>query len=157
MEYFDSFVQKMLYVLNDPNMSVSVFGNPDLIRRITPTEYTYQAPASIGAVDIDFTKTVVTSDKRVYQFVGSDKLRGNQELIVTLCPKNSDRIIYIIYDYQMYMSNEIRNSGNFALPNLCCFERWLFDSYQPVQGRITIANPSGFKAGDGTATTPLTV
>jgi hypothetical protein len=144
-EYFDAQVTTMLQVLNDPNMSVSVFGTPDLIRRITPTEYTYQAPAAIGAVDIDFTKTVVTSDKRVYQFVGSDKLRGVNQLILLLCPRNTNRVVYVIYDYQMYISNEIRQNNNPALPNICAFERWKFDSYQPVQGRIDIVNPTGLR------------
>jgi hypothetical protein len=151
-EYFDSQVTDMLQVLNDPNMSVSVFGKPDLIRRITPTEYTYQTPASIGPVDLDFTKTVVTSDRRVYQFIGSDKLRGNNELIITLCPRNTDRIIYVIYDYQMYISNEIRQNNNPALPNICAFERYKFDEYQPVQGRIQIVNPTGLRSTDGSET-----
>jgi len=153
-EYFDSQVTKMLQVLNDPNMSVSVFGDPDLIRRITPTEYTYQTPPSIGPVELDFTKTVVTSDRRVYQFIGSDKLRNNNQFIVILCPRNTNRIIYIIYDYQMYISNEIRQNSNPALPNICAFERWKFSSYQPVQGRIDIANPTGLRPGE-TATKPF--
>jgi len=150
--YFDSQITKMLRVLNDPNMSVSVFGEPDLIRRITPTEYTYQTPANIGPVELDYTKTVVTSDRRVYQFIGSDKLRDDNELIITLCPKNTNRIVYIIYDYQMYISNEIRQNNNPALPNICAFERYKFSSYQPVQGRITIANPTGMRATDGSLT-----
>lgn len=153
--YFDSQVTRMLRVLNDPNMSVSVFGEPDLIRRITPTEYTYQTPANIGPVELDYTKTVVTSDRRVYQFVGSDKLRDNNQLIVTLCPKNTNRIIYIIYDYQMYISNEIRQNSNPALPNICAFERFKFSSYQPVQGRIDIVNPTGIRATDSSLTRPF--
>jgi len=153
-EYFDSQVTKMLQVLNDPNMSVSVFGDPDLVRRITPTEYTYQTPPSIGPVELDFTKTVVTSDRRVYQFIGSDKLRNNNQFIVILCPRNTNRIIYIIYDYQMYISNEIRQNSNPALPNICAFERWKFSSYQPVQGRIDIVNPTGLRPGE-TATKPF--
>lgn len=143
--YFDSQITKMLRVLNDPNMSFSVFGDPDLIRRITPTEYTYQTPANIGPVELDYTKTVCTSDRRVYQFVGSDKLRDTNQLIIVLCPKNTNRIVYIIYDYQMYISNEIRQNANPALPNICAFERYKFSSYQPVQGRIDIVNPTGLR------------
>ena len=44
----------------------------------------------------------------------------------------------------MYVSNEIRNAKNPALPAIHAFERWKFVSYQPVQGRIKILNPTGF-------------
>lgn len=142
-DFFDSQVTQLLQVLNDPNVVVTVFGDPDLVRKITPVDYSYQTPSSIGPVDLDYTKTVVTSDKRVYQFIGSDKMRGNTEFIVILCPKGTDRIIYRIYDYQMYISNEIRNADNPALPNIHAFERWKFFEYQPVQGRIEILHPSG--------------
>ena len=144
MDYLDGVATGLYQVLNDPNMTISVFGSPELIRKLTPTEYTYQTPSNIGPVELDFVKTVVTSDKRVYQFIGSDKLRGNPNLIIVLCPRNTDRIIYRIYDYQMYVSNEIRNMGNYALPAIHAFERWKFVEYQPVQGRIQILNPTGF-------------
>lgn len=143
MDYLDSVTTGLYQVLNDPNMTVSVFGAPDLIRKITPTEYTYQTPSNIGPVELDYTKTVVTSDKRVYQFISSDKLRGNPNLIIVLCPRNTDRIVYRIYDYQMYVSNEIRNAMNPALPAIHGFERWKFVEYQPVQGRIKVLNPTG--------------
>ena len=142
---FDSEVTKMLQVLNDPNMVITVFGDPDLIRKITPVEYSYQTPSSIGPVELDFKRTVVTSDKRVYQFIGSDKLRWNDELIVIIQPHNSNRITYRICDYQMYVSNEIRNISNPALPNICAFERWLPIEYQPVQSRVKILNRSGLR------------
>lgn len=146
-DFLDSQVTGMLQVLNDPNMTVSIFGDPDIIRKITPKDYTYQAPASIGPVELDYTQTVVNaSDKRVYQFLGSDKLRGNDELMVILNPRNTDRIVYRIYDYQMYVSNEIRNAKNPALPALHAFERWKFVEYQPVQNRIKILNKSGIRA-----------
>ena len=151
-DYFDTQITQMLRVLNDPNMVVSVFGEPDIIRKITPKTYTYQAPANIGPVELDFSKTVVTSDKRVYNFIGSDKLRNNYEMVIVLCPRNSNRITYIIYDYQFYISNEIRNNDNPALPQILAFERWKCDEYQPVQGRIQIVNPSGLRA-DETETT----
>ena len=51
--------------------------------------------------------------------------------------------MYRIYDYQMYVSNEIRNASNPALPALHAFERFKMMEYQPVQGRIQILNPSG--------------
>lgn len=144
-DYFDTQITRLLQVLNDPNVVVTVFGAPDIVRKITPVEYTYQSPASIGPVDIDYKKTVCTSDKRVYQFIGSDKLRDTTELIVILCPHGSDRIIYRIYDYQMYLSNEIRNADNPSLPAIHAFERFKFVEYQAVQGRINILHPSGIK------------
>lgn len=141
----DTYVTEMLQVLNDPNMTVSIFGRPDLIRKITPTEYTYQTPSSIGPVELDFVKTVVTSDKRNYHFVSSQKLKGSDELIIILCPRNTDRIIYRIYDYQMYVSNEIRNASLHTLPSIHAYERWRMVSYQAVQGRVNIVNPTGLK------------
>ena len=144
-DMFDTEVTKMLQVLNDPNMVVTVFGDPDLVRKITPVEYTYQTPSSIGPVELDFKRTVVTSDKRVYQFIGSDKLRWSDELIVILCPRNSNRVTYRIYDYQMYVSNEIRNASNPALPAVVSYERWHLQSYQAVQGRIGIKNRTGLR------------
>lgn len=143
MDALDTHVTKLLQVLNDPNMTITVFGRSDLIRKITPTEYTYQTPSSIGPVELDFVKTVTTSDKRVYQFVATDKLRGNNNLIIILCPRNTERIIYRIYDYQMYISNEIRNMKNYALPAIHAFERWKFVEYQPIQGRVQVLNPTG--------------
>ena len=141
----DSLITEMLQVLNDPNMTISIFGRPDLIRKITPTEYTYQTPSSIGPVELDFVKTVTTSDKRTYHFVSSPKLRSSDELIIILCPRNTDRFVYRIYDYQMYCSNEIRNASLHTLPAVHCYERFVVKSYQPVQARLNILNPSGLK------------
>ena len=143
MEHLDRHVLKLTYALNDPNMVVTIFGNPDIINRITPVEYSYQTPGQIGPMELDFQKTVVTSHKRVYQFISSDKMRDTDELIVILCPRGTERITYRIYDYQMYISNEIRNANNPALPAIHTFERWKAVEYQPVQGRIQILNPSG--------------
>ena len=75
--------------------------------------------------------------------LGSDKLRDTNELMIILNPRNSERICYRIYDYQLYISNEIRNIANPALPAIHAFERWKIIGYQPVQGRINIVNPSG--------------
>lgn len=146
---FDTEVTRMLQVLNDPNMVITVFGDPDLIRKITPTEYSYTTPSNIGPVELDYKRTVVTSDKRVYQFIGSDKMRWNDTLVILLMPRNSNRVTYRIYDYQMYVSNEIRNAMNPALPAVSCFERFLVDSYQPVQSRCTILNRSGLRKAQG--------
>ena len=148
-DYFNTQITQMLRVLNDPNVTIAVYGEPDIIRRITPETVTYTTPSNIGPVELDFSKSVITSDKRVFSFVGSDDMRteGDPEFIITLCPRNSMRIIYVIYDYQFYVSNEIRQNDNPALPNILVFERWLFDEYQPVQGRIDIHNPSGLRPG----------
>ena len=143
MEHLDRHVQQLTYALNDPNMVVTIFGNPDIINRLTPVSYTYQTPGQIGPMELDFQKTVVTSHKRVYQFISSDKMRDTDELIIILCPRGTERITYRIYDYQMYISNEIRNANNPALPAIHTFERWKMVEYQPVQGRIQILNPSG--------------
>lgn len=142
---FDSEVTRMLQVLNDPNMVVTIFGDPDLVRKITPTEYTYTTGSSIGPVELDYKRTVMTSDKRIYQFIGSDKLRWNDELIAILTPRNSNRVTYRIYDYQTYVSNEIRNISNPALPAVHAFDRWHIQSYQAVQSRCKILNRSGLR------------
>ena len=147
MDFLDNEVTSLLQVLNDPNMTITVVGDPQVVRKITPKEYTYVAPSAIGPVELDYTQTVVNgSDKRVYQFLGSDKMRHTNQLMILLNPRNTDRVIYRIYDYQMYVSNEIRNAKNHALPALHAFERWKFVDYQPVQGRVNILNPSGLRA-----------
>lgn len=144
MDYLDDLVTKMLQVLNDPNMTVSIVGDPRIVRKITPTEYAYQAPANIGPVTLDYTQTIVnTKDHRVYNFVGSDKYRNTNELMIILNPRNTERICYRLYDYQMYISNEIRNAANPSLPAIHSFERFLMKEYQPVQSRIQILNPQG--------------
>lgn len=143
MEHLDRHVTKLTYALNDPNMVVTIFGNPDIVSRITPVEYTYQTPGQIGPMELDYQKTVCSSNKRVYQFISSDKLRDRDDLIIILCPRGTERITYRIYDYQMYISNEIRNANNPALPAIHAFERWKAVEYQPVQGKIQILNPSG--------------
>ena len=145
MDALDTHATQLLHVLNDPNVTFNIIGRDDLIRKITPTDYTYQSPSSIGPVELDFVKTVVTSDKRTYQFISSDKLRDSNNLMIILCPRNSERFIYRIYDYQMYLSNEIRNAQNPSLPAVHAFERWIMKSYQPVQGRIRILNPTGLR------------
>lgn len=144
MDYLDDLVTKMLQVLNDSNMTVSIVGDPRVVRKVTPTEYAYQAPANIGPVTLDYTQTIVnTKDHRVYNFVGSDKYRNTNELMIILNPRNTERICYRLYDYQMYISNEIRNSANPSLPAIHSFERFLMKEYQPVQSRIQILNPQG--------------
>lgn len=145
MDALDTHATQLLHVLNDPNVTFNIIGRDDLIRKITPVDYTYQSPSSIGPVQLDFVKTVVTSDKRTYQFISSDKLRDSNNLMIIVNPRNSDRFIYRLYDYQMYLSNEIRNITNPALPAVHAFERWIMKDYQPVQGRIRILNPTGLR------------
>lgn len=145
MRQLDQFVTGLLTVLRDPNMQICIIGRPAIIRDLTPVEYTYTTPSSVGPVELDFKKTVVTSDKRVYNFISSDKLWGSDDLIVLLIPKNTNRIVYRLYDYQMYISNEIRDAENPQLPALTAFQRYKFFEYQPVQGRLRIANPSGLR------------
>ena len=145
MRQLDQIITGLLTVLRDPNMQISIIGRPAIIRDLTPVEYTYTTPSSVGPVDLDFKKTVVTSDKRVYNFISSDKMWGNDNLIILLVPKNTNRIVYRLYDYQMYISNEIRDAENPQLPALTAFQRYKFFEYQSVQGRLMIANPSGLR------------
>lgn len=145
MNTLDQFITGLVTVLRDPNMEICIIGRPGLIRQITPIEYTYQAPSNVGPIELDFKKTVVTSDKRVYNFISSDKLFGNDNLIVLLIPKNTNRIVYRLYDYQMYISNEIRDAANPSLPALTAFQRYKFFGFQEVQGRLKVANPSGLR------------
>lgn len=145
MDTIDDFITGLLSVLRDPNMEICIIGRPGLIRKITPTEYTYQAPSSVGPIELNFKKTVVTSDKRVYNFISSEKLFGNDNLIVLLIPKNTNRIVYRLYDYQMYISNEIRDAENPSLPALTAFQRYKFFGFQEVQGRLFVANPTGLR------------
>ena len=145
MDRFDIMTTEMLQVLNDENMTISVFGRPDIIRRITPPQYTFATPSNIGPVELDFKRTVVTSERRVYNFISTQKMRNNNNLIVLLIPRNSMRITYKIIDYQMYLSNEIRDTKNYQLPAMTAFERWLFLQYQPIQGRVQILNVTGLR------------
>lgn len=145
MNTLDNFIGPLLTVLRDPNVEINVIGRPQIIRQITPIQYTYNTPEKVGPIPLNFKKTVVSSDNRVVNFISSDKLFGNDNLIVLLIPKNSDRIIYRLYDYQMYISNEIRDAQNPALPALTAFQRYKFFSYQPVQGRLFVANPTGIR------------
>lgn len=145
MDYLDTVATSLLQVLNDPNMTISVVGRADLIRKITPTTSytTSQTPTNVGPIALDYCKTVVSTENRVYQFISSDKLRGNDNLIILLKPRNTNRILYQVVDYQFYLSNEIRNAENYALPAIHSFDRFKIQEYQPVQGRIKIVNPTG--------------
>lgn len=146
MDYLDDLVTRMLQVFNDPNMTVTIFGDPRIVRKVTPTDYTYTAPASIGDVVLDYSQTIVnTKDRRVYNFIGSDKMRNTNELMIILNPRNSDRICYRLYDYQLYISNEIRNAAAPQLPAIHAFERCLMTEYHSVQSRIEILHPNGMR------------
>ena len=146
MDFFDDLTTRMFQVLNDPNMTVSVFGDPRIVRKLAPKEHSYTTPANIGPVTLDYTQTIVNnSDGRVYNFIGADKLRFSNELWVILNPRNTDRLCYRLYDYQLYISNEIRNSMNPSLPSIHSFERFKMVEYQPVQARVKILNASGMR------------
>ncbi len=143
-DFFDDYVTKMFQVWNDPNVTVTIYVDPSIVRRSTPSEWTYQAPANIGAVQLDYTLTVVdTKDHRVYNYVGTDKMRNTNELMVILNPVGSERIMYRLYDYQLYISNEIRNSQNQMLPAIHSFDRFKMYSMFEVQGRVQILHPNG--------------
>lgn len=146
MDYLDTLVTYLLQVLNDENMTISIFGRPELIRKITPQKYSFITPSTLGPVKLDYQKVVVNDEaNRVYNFISSNKLRNDNNLIIILNPQNSNRVIYKIFDYQLYVGNEINDTNNYQLPALTMFERWLFISYQPVQGRIEIVNPTGLR------------
>ena len=145
MNTLDQYVTGLLTVLRDPNMQINIIGRPGIIRQITPIEYSYQTPENVGPIELTFKKTVVTSDHRVYNFISSDKMFGNDNLIVLLIPKNTNRIVYRIYDYQMYISNEIRDAEMPQLPALTAFQRYKFFELFGVQGRLFVANPTGLR------------
>ena len=145
MDRLETMVTEMLQELNDENMTIAIFGRPDLIRRIAPQQYQFQTASNIGPVQLDFTRTVVTAEHRVYNFISTQKMRNNNNFVVLLIPRNSMRITYKVIDYQMYLSNEIRDAKQTALPAFTAFERWLFLQYQPVQGRVHIFNPTGLR------------
>lgn len=147
--FFDTFdlnVQRLLTAYNDPNVTITAFGDPFVISRLIPENISYTSPQSIGPVELDYTRTVFQNTMKIqYQFISSDKLRGTSQLIIILCPRGGDnqRIIYRIYDYQLYMSNEIKDNVHHTLPNLYAFERWAFVEVHPVQGRMDILHISG--------------
>jgi len=139
----DTWVTQMLNIWNDGNVIVNIVGRSDLIRKLTPTQYTWSTPSQVGPFQLDFVKTVQTSDNRTYQFISADKMRDQNNLIVLLTPKNSERFMYRIYDYQTYVSNELRSSENVYLPAITAFDRWGIFEYQPVQARIKCVNVMG--------------
>ena len=145
MDILDTHVTKLYQILNDPNVSVSIYGATDLIRKVSPIKYDFQTPSTIGPVELEYERTVVTSNRRVYNFMSSQKLNDREDFIVILRPRNTNRIIYRIYDYQMFVSNEIRNAKYYTLPAVSAYERFKFFEYQPVQGKFLILNPTGFK------------
>lgn len=148
MDALDTFVSKLIEAWRDTNVSIGIFGRPDIIRKITPTTYDYKSTDAIGDITLDYSRTISTSEGRVYNFVSSMKFNGSDQLIIVLNPRNTNRFIYRIYDYQLYVSNEIRNHANPTLPAVHAFERFLFKEYQPVQGRVDILNPTGYRQAD---------
>ena len=143
MEQLNRYVTRMLQVLNDDNMTILVFGSPNVIENVIPEDFSYTSPSSIGPVQLDFTKTVCSSGRRTYNFVSSQKLRNDNNFIVLLVPRNTMRITYELIDYQLYVSNELRDTEHYEAPAMTCFERWFFLQFQPVQGRIMNLNIMG--------------
>lgn len=144
--YFDSFITHLYQIYNDPNLTVSIFGDPDMVRKVVPTEVVYNSPDKIGPVELNFFKKTSTNGNRMYQWIGSDKNRGEKEFVIVLTPTNDNkRITYRIIDYMMYIGNEVRNTRNVELPSIHAYERWKFSEYEPVQARLEILNPSGMK------------
>lgn len=139
----DTWVTQMLNIYNDGNVIVNIVGRSDIIRKLTPTQYTWSTPSSVGPFQLDFVKTVQTSDSRTYQFISCDKMRDENNLILILTPKNSERFMYRIYDYQTYVSNELRSPANHYLPAITAFDRWAIFEYMPVQARIHMLNIMG--------------
>ena len=146
MDFMNRLASRMLQVLNDPNFTITVYGDPLIVDAISPKEWTYKAPGSLGAVQLNYTQTVVCdNNKKVFNFIGADNLRNTDDLIITLKPHNSERITYRIYDYQLFVSNEVGNIQNPVLPGIYAFERWCFYEFQPVQGRVKILHPTGLR------------
>ena len=158
MDQLDTYATKMIQVWNDPNVDITVIGRTDIIRKIMPIEYKgAQTSSSVGPVNLDFKRTVFSTDNRRYDFISTDKIRddgvghwsgeGNNpnSIIVLLRPRGTDRMMYVVFDYQLYIANDIRNAANPTLPAVHAFDRWKFYEYQPVQGRIEILNTTGFE------------
>jgi len=145
MNTLNNYISGLLTVLRDPNMEISLVARPGIIEQIIPQEFSYQTGDNVGPIELNYRKTVVSSTKRVYNFISSDKMYGDDSIIVLLNPKNSNRIVYRCYDYMLYISNEVRSAANPALPALTAFQRYKFWEYQPVQGRILVANPTGIR------------
>lgn len=146
MDFMNRLAGRMLQVLNDPNFTLTVFGDPLIIDAISPQKYDYKAPGALGAVTLNYTQTIANvNNKKVFNFIGADNLRNTNELIIVLKPHNSERITYRIYDYQLFVSNEVGNITNPVLPGIYAFERWAFYEFQPVQGRVKIMHPTGLR------------
>lgn len=157
MDQFDTLATDMIQVWNDPNVDITIIGRTDLIRKMMPISYTNGTNGGQSGVALDFKKNVISTDNRRYEFISTDKIRKNltvghwsgngnnpDDLIVLLKPRGTNRIMYMVYDYQLYIANDIRNAANPTLPAVHAFDRWKFYEYQPVQGRVTIKNPKGF-------------
>lgn len=144
MDMFESFSTKMVEALRDPDMNISVIGRTDIIRRLTPTDFVYQSPSSIGPIKLEFQKNVYSSNNRFYSFYSSLKVKGDDLTMILRPNQGNSRKTYTLYEYCFYLGNEIRNQQNLAMPAIHTYERFLPTEYQPVQGRIKIVNPTGY-------------
>ena len=51
-----------------------------------------------------------------------------------------ERVEYRLYDYQFYVSDEMRKDRNCRLPAIHSFERFKFEEYRPIEGKIKVLN-----------------
>lgn len=77
MDNLDMYVTRMLQVLNDENMTVAIFGRPEIIKRIAPQTFTYQTPSNIGPVELIICPTLYTKKLRPSSGVICTKLEIN--------------------------------------------------------------------------------
>lgn len=116
--FFHCFEQEMIQLYQMagvPKVEVTVFGDPDLVRRIDP-ENSHQTHGII----------VVTSGKVLYNFIGYDKLSGSTDFIVILRPEGSTcRVIY-----------KIENVDNLELSNSRGYSSWEFVGHYSEQKPI---------------------
>lgn len=147
MDFLNRLASRMYQVLNDPNFTMSVFGDPLLIEAITPKEYKYASSGQMGPVKLNHNQVIIeTTTGKYFNLIGADNLRNTYDLIIVLKPHNSERITYRIYDWDLFISTEIGNITNLALPDIYAYERWAFYEYQPVQGRVHVDHPSGIRS-----------
>lgn len=148
MDIMDSYVSNALQHLRDPNVTITVLGRPDLIRKIEPTKYEYQSPKNIGTIPLEFNRTITSNHGRQYNFNSSMKIKYDTEnrnkFRILLNPTTSERFIYRLYNYMLVVSNEIKTPSRLGLPSAYAYERFKFAEWQPVQGTIEAINPTGF-------------
>jgi len=83
-------------------------------------------------------------DRKEYNVDDLDVVAAEEIDVISEIHEKAEKISeYKIYDYEMYVSNEIRKSANpTTLPAIHAFERQIVAEYQPVQTPINIKNVS---------------